>query len=168
MKVQFIGNVAGEDFEDVLIAKLDEVLVTTAEKLQEDKGANVESVIITEAEFTVGLKIEGIEEPQLLSVEHHEGQPEMFKWVVDLDNGKEENNEEESFVDEWTASMQQGKEKEFATIESVYDAGDLTLDEKETVGNMDKVTLNHKDGFKVVKVYQNDKLIQEYKLTPKA
>lgn len=168
MEVQFTGNVRGKDFEDKIVSKLDEIVVGTAERLMdEQEGLRIKEGVISGATFTIAYDVEGMEESQLLTVEHHKGHPEVLKWVVDLDAGESSSNEEASAYDDYTVAAAYGMEKEFEEVETLYDAPDLVFVEEENFGNMDKVTLQHKDGFLVIRVYQNKKLIQEYKATPK-
>ena len=165
MKVQFI-NAEDTDY-DSMGYQLVDILTETQAKLKEEKGEDVVDIVMIEAEFTLGLVIAGQEAPQYLTVEHHKGVPELFKWVVDLEKGSADNNEEASYFDAWSVAKYEGKEKTFVTVETVYDDGDLVLDSLEEYGTMEKRTLNHVDGFTVVRIYQDERLIQEYKLTPK-
>lgn len=167
MKVQIIGNVPMVDLEEQIVKRLEDIVVATADRLYMEKSVQVNDLFITNAEFTVALSIEGQAEPQLLTVEHHEGHPEIFKWVVDIDKEEAHSNEEQSEFDEWTVSVIDGEEKKFKPVKSVYDQAELQLEDKEEYGNMAKLTFVHDSGFKVVKVYQDGNLIQEYKLTPK-
>lgn len=167
MEIQFTGNVAEHDFEEKIIEKLEDIVDSTIERLQhENEGTVIESTVITGATFNIALNIKGVEEPQVLTVEHHEGHPEVFKWVVDLDADETLNNEKSSLYDDWTVAAAEGKEHLFTEIKSVYDHADLTLDKQVDYGTMSEVTLDHVDGYKVVKIYQHGKLIQEYKLIP--
>lgn len=168
MEIQFVGKVEDYDFEDVIVDKLGEIVDTTIARIEaENEGTVIKGAVVTEATFTIGLHIEGIEEPQLVTVEHYKGHPEVFKWVIDLDKDEQLNNEESSVFDAWSVATAKGEAKEFEEIKSIYDPTELSFEVEENFGDMDKVTLNHVDGYKVVKVYQNKKLIQEYRLTPK-
>lgn len=168
MEIQILGKVDVNDIEAIILSRLDEVLISTAERIEaENEGVKINGAVLTEATFTFGYEIEGIEEPQLVTVEHHEGHPEVFKWVIDLDNEEQLNNEESSVFDDWSVATANGEAEDFAEITSVYDPVNLSYESEENFGDMDKVTLNHVDGYKVVKVYQKKRLVQEYKLTPK-
>lgn len=167
MKVQITGN--NLDIEDVWY-KLNEVIDHTISKAQaENKGLFIEGTELVDAEFTVKFKVEGIDEPQVMTVEHHKGTPEIFQWVIDMDNDTEASNKEESMFDAWTASKVQGKDLTFEEINSIYDIMDI--DEipelTEEYSDMSKKVYQHKDGFRVVQVRQKRRLIQEYKLIPK-
>jgi hypothetical protein len=52
-------------------------------------------------------------------------------------------------------------------IVSEYDDADLEEESSEEFGDMSKTLYAHKDGYKVVRIYQKGKLIQEVKLIPK-
>lgn len=166
MKITFTGkNINVDD----LVNKLTEVIVTTSERLEkESKGKTViESTGIVEADFTIKFKVEGMDEPQVLTVEHHKGQPEMYQWIVNMDEDTIANNELDSMFDDYTVAKAKGEELKFKEIESIYNDADLTEESSEVYSDMAKIIFNHKDGFKVVRIYQDDKLIQEFKLIPK-
>lgn len=165
MKIKFVGKLN----VDMLASKLIEITESTIERLQKEQEADIEGYKIHEADITVKFDVKGMDEPQLLTIEHHKGHPEIFTWIVDVDKYEASNNEKESMFDDWTVAKAQGKEYQFKEIESVYNMEDLEEDESlyEVFGDMSKRVFNHKDGFKVVQVFQNDKLIQEYKLVPK-
>lgn len=166
MEVQFLGNVEEHDFTDVIVDRLGEIVDSTVERIMaENDGVVITGAVVTEATFTVGLHIVGIEEPQLVTVEHHKGHPEVFKWVIDLDEGVDVSNKDVSMFDSWSVSAANGDEQEFTEIESQYDPVALTFESEENFKDMDRVTLLHEDGFKVIKVYQHKHLVQEYKVT---
>ncbi|MED4619531.1 hypothetical protein [Priestia megaterium] len=159
----------GQIDKDTLIKKIEEVAESTIERVEQETGAKITGHEIHEAEVTVKVLVEGMDEPQVLTVEHHEGQKEMLTWVVDVDEETVLNNEEESLFDEYTVAKAQGKELEFKEVKTKYNLIDLTEDKSlaEEFSDMSKKVYDHKDGFKVVKVFQNKKLVQEYKLVPK-
>jgi hypothetical protein len=166
MKVQFVGKLN----IDAVAKKLVEIADSTIERIEkEQEGVNITGFEVHDAEFTVKLNVEGMDEPQVLTVEHHKGAPEMFKWIVNPETDEANSNEDESEFDAYTVAKAQGKEMEFKEIGSIY--GILDLEEitelSEVYGNMSKKVYEHKDGFRVVQVRQNRKLIQEYKLIPK-
>jgi hypothetical protein len=165
MKVQFIGELN----VDLLARKLIEIAENTALRLEKEQNVKINGYGIHEAEVTVKYDVEGMEEPQLLTVEHHKGQPEIFTWIVDVDKDETASNEKESMYDAWTVAKAQGKEHQFKEVKSVYNLIDLEEipELSEDFGDMSKKVYSHKDGFRVVKVFQNKKLIQEYKLIPK-
>lgn len=166
MKVQIIGTdlTIGQVTE-----KLSDVIHNTIEKVESEQGVKINSFGIVDSETTIKLHVEGMDEPQLITVEHHKGFPEMFKWIVNVDKDEANSNEEESEFDEYSVAKSNGEEKQFAEIESVYSIVDLQeiVDLSESYGNMSKKVYEHTDGFKVVQVRQNRRLIQEYKLIPK-
>lgn len=168
MEIEITGNVQSLDFEEVIVDKLDEIMTSTAERLMAEQDVKITGAVFTNAQFTLGFNIEGMEEPQLLTVEHHEGIPEMFKWVVDVDEDTKVSNEEKSAYDAWTVAKAKGEELEFEPVESLYNKADLKPTEQDVFGNMTRTVLSHKDGFKVSQVRQNGHLIQEYKMVPRA
>jgi hypothetical protein len=166
MKVEFVGKLN----IDAVAKKLIEIADSTAERVQsENEGVKINGFEVHDAEFTVKYHVEGIDEPQILTVEHHQGSPEMFKWIVNADKDETVNNEDESEFDAYTVAKAQGKEMEFAEIDSIYNIVDLTEipELTEDYGSMSKKVYEHTDGYRVVQVRQNRKLIQEYKLIPK-
>lgn len=167
MKVTFIGELNIEQ----LAKKLIEVADSTALRVeQENEGVKITGYELHDAEVTVKFNVEGMEEPQVLTVEHHKGHPEMLTWIVDMDNEKESSNEDESQFDAYTvAKVKDGKEPEFKEIESIYNIKDLTEIEEltESYGNMSKKVYEHTEGYRVAQIRQNKKLVQEVKLIPK-
>lgn len=167
MIVQFVGKLNAE----TLMEQLNDIVMNTAEKAMQENGgtATIHGAEIHDAEFTVKFQVEGMAEPQILTVEHHQGQPEMFKWIVNAETLESSSNKDESEFDEYTVAKAKGIEKEFIEIDSIYSILDLqeTVDLADNYGNMSKKVYEHIEGFKVVQVRQNRKLIQEYKLIPK-
>lgn len=168
MKVQIIGE--GLTINQVS-EKLCDVIGDTISRFADDNKSevNVEGFGVVEAEFTVKFKVEGIDEPQVMTVEHHKGSPEMFTWVVDMDKDSAVSNEDNSIFDEFTVAKSQGQELNFKEVESLYNIIDLEEipELTEEYSDMSKKVYVHKDAYRVVQVRQHRKLIQEYKLTPK-
>ncbi|MEH7117245.1 hypothetical protein V7128_07460 [Neobacillus vireti] len=162
MKVTFVGELN----IDIIAKKLLEVTESTIQRLEKEHGVKINGTKIHEADFSVKFDVEGMDEPQMLTVNHH-GMAEPFQWIVDMDENTEINNQEKSMFDEYTVKKYQGVEHEFKEVKSEYKKKDLTKESSEEFGDMSKVVYQHKDGFKVVQVFQNKKLIQEYKLIPK-
>ena len=164
MKVTFVGELNVE----LLAKKLLEVIENTAIKVQtENEGVKIKGFGIHEADVTVKFDVEGMDDPQLLTVEHHQGHPEVLQWIVNVDEDTMASNEKESMYDEYTVAKANGQDLNFKEIESLYRLIDLEEESREEYSDMHKVVYNHVDGFKVVKVFQHRKLIQEYKLVPK-
>lgn len=162
MKIKFTGNMTVKDVEN----KLQEVVDSTISKLKEgDTEVAIEGWELDEVEVQVKFKIEGVEEPQVLTIEHHEDQPEMFTWLVDMDKDQSLNNEEESLVDVWSASMAKGEAYDFEEIITEYGDDGLEEIDVEIYSDMSKKVYNIK-GTKdqLVRIYQYDKLVQEYRL----
>lgn len=166
MRIKFINaeNTSVSNMKD----KLQEVIRTTILNLQRDQDVEIEEATITEVQFTVGVVPEGGDEPQVLTVEHHEGFPEMFEWIVDLSEGKEATNKDKSFQSEQQVAMAKGIHQHFKEIESVYNEDDLKATSEQQAGDMAQVTYDHTDGFQVVRIYQEGRLVQEYKLSEQA
>jgi hypothetical protein len=162
MKVTFIGELN----TDIIAKKLMEVTESTIQRLEKEHAVKIKGTHIHEADISVKFDVEGMAEPQMLTVNHH-GMTEPFQWIVDVDKDTEINNQEKSMFDDWTVSKAQGVEHEFKEVKSDYNIIDLDEESSEEFGDMSKKIYKHKEGFKVVKVFQNKKLIQEYKLIPK-
>lgn len=164
MKVIVKGQIKPQELAEKLI----EVAQSTAERMEkENEGVKITGFDIHEAEVTVKYHVQGMDDPQVLTVEHHKGHPELLTWIVDMDEDTTANNEDESAFDEWSVAKAQGKEHQFAEIVSVYKDEDLTEESAEHYEDMSKVVYSHKEGFKVAKIFQDGKLIQEIKLIPK-
>lgn len=161
--------VSGSINIDKLAEKLLEVAENTVAKIEAENGAKINSYSIHEAEVTFKFDVEGIEEPQVMTVEHHEGHPEVFTWLVDADKGTEMSNEEDSLYDAWSVAQAMGEDMKFEEVQSIYSIVDLTEipELSEAFGDMSKKVYEHTGGFRVVQVRQDRKLIQEYKLVPK-
>lgn len=169
MEIEIIGNVDTIDFEEKIVEALDEVMTSTADRLQKEQGIKITGAEFTKALFTIGYFVEGMEDSQLLTVEHHTGVPEMFKWVVDLDKEERSHNEDVSAYDPWTVAMAKGEQKEFETVETIYVPEKDFIDEvqRDEYGDMSRVIYEHTNGNRVVQVLQKGRLIQEYTLIPK-
>lgn len=164
MKVIISGAVNPQD----LVDKLTKVAEETAEKLSKEQGVEFKGFKVHEAEITVKYDIEGVDEPQVLTVEHHEGYPELFTWLLNVDTETQSSNEDESQYDEYTVAKSKGEDIQFKEIESKFDSEDLTVETVEEYGDMAKETYYHVvDGSKVMQIKQDGKLIQELTLTPK-
>lgn len=161
--------VSGSINIDKLAEKLLEVAENTVAKIEAENGAKINSYSIHEAEVTFKFDVEGIEEPQVMTVEHHEGHPEVFTWLVDADKGTEMSNEDDSLYDAWSVAQAMGEDMKFEEVQSIYSIVDLTEipELSEAFGDMSKKVYEHTGGFRVVQVRQDRKLIQEYKLVPK-
>ena len=161
--------VSGSINIDKLAEKLLEVAENTVAKVQAEQGAKINGYSIHEAEVTFKFDVEGIEEPQVMTVEHHEGSHEVFTWLVDAEEDTASNNEDDSLYDAWSVAQAKGTDFAFNEVDSVYSIIDLEEipELSESFGDMSKKVYEHKEGFRVVQVRQNRKLIQEYKLIPK-
>lgn len=165
MKIKII-NAQKETMESIS-NRLEDIVENTVARLEKEQGVEIEDVVIEDVEYMLGLKVKGMEEVQFLSVEHHEGVPEVFMWVVDAEEGTAESNNEASFYDSWSVAKMQGLEQEFKTINSIFTDHDLGHLNTETFGNMEKHTFEHVGGYNVVRVYQDGRLVQEFKVLPK-
>lgn len=162
MKIKFTGKMTVAELEN----KLQEVLANTIDKLSDnDPDAVIEGWELDEVEVQVKFKIEGVDDPQILTVEHHKDQPEMFTWLVDMDEDRSLNNEEESLVDVWSASMAKGEPFEFEEIITEYGDDGLVEVDVEEYSDMSKKVYDIKGTQdQLVRIYQHGKLVQEYRL----
>lgn len=157
--------VKGELNVEQLAKKLIEVAENTALKVEQDTGAKINGYSVHEAEVTFKFNVEGMDEPQVMTVEHFKGQPELLTWIVDADADTTANNEDESLFDAWTVAQKEGTVLVFDEIKSEYDDNYLLLEDTEQYGDMSKEVYSFLEGKdKLVRVYQEDRLVQEYKL----
>lgn len=159
--------ITGEMSPMTLVDKIKQVAVETAQKLEAEQDVKLNGFKIHEAEVTVKYDIEGVDEPQVLTIEHHAGHPELFTWLLDAETGEKSSNEGESQYDEYTVAKSKGEDVQFKEIESIFNPEDLLLDNVEEFGDMAKETYNHVDGSKVMQIRQGGKLIQEMTLIEK-
>lgn len=162
MKVTFVGEINIQRMAEKLV----EIASSTVERLEKEHNTKINGYSIHEADVQVKFDVEGADEPQMLTVNHH-GMTEPFQWIVDMDKETEINNEDQSMFDEYSVAKAKGQEKQFEEIKSIYNDADLELEDVEAFDNMSKkvyTVLNEE--YKVVKVFQDDRLIQEYKLIP--
>lgn len=160
--------VKGSPNIEALAKKLIEVVDNTVEMLERDNpDVAVQDYVVLDAEVSFGLKMKGMEEPQAVMVNHGMGN-EVFTWVVGEDE-EPQTNKDESLFDQAQQALMTGQNIIFDEIESEYDEADLEYIEgsMELYGDMSKEMHLHADGFKVLRVYQFHKLIQEIKLTEK-
>lgn len=159
--------VKGELSVEQLAKKLIEVAEHTANKVEQDSEdkVSINAWKVHEAEVMFKFDVEGIDEPQIMTVEHHAGQSEALTWIIDTDTDTTATNEHESFIDTWTASQVKGEPLVFEEIESEYDDEGLVLEDTEQYADMSKEVYDFiGSDDKLVRVYQEDKLVQEYKL----
>ncbi|MFG3611477.1 hypothetical protein [Rummeliibacillus stabekisii] len=148
-----------------LASKLEGVANTTALMLERDNpDVKINGFSVVEAEVSVKYDIEGYDEPQMITVNHGAGS-EIFTWVVD--GNETENNKDESLFDDACKAIMRGEKPEFKEVQSEFKYDDLLLESSDKFLGMRKDLFTHKDGFKVVQVFQEGKLIQEYILRPK-
>lgn len=148
-----------------IIPRVEDIIKGTKESLVRDKDVTVTDTVISEIEITVGLNIEGVEETQFLTVEHHKGLEEPFTWLVDMNEPEAKANMEESFIDPVEAGLALGETPEFKEIEPKYPLSELTEEKVEEYGDMKEITYSTSDNLEeelVVKVFQGDKLVTEY------
>jgi len=167
MKVQMAGKMTVKEMTD----KLAEVVSETIKKVTEENGeTGIKSWDIHGADFTIKFELEGVEEAQVLTVEHYAGQSEMFTWLVNMDEDVALSNEDESMYDAWTTSLARGEELEFDKVDTLFDDTDLVLVNEETFSDLSKEIYTFKEKGnenKLVRVYQEGNLIQEYTLLAK-
>ncbi|MEC1647617.1 hypothetical protein [Bacillus halotolerans] len=163
MKVTFIGDIDTK----LMVSKLDEIATSTIERIEKEQGVKINGYSLHGADLLAKVNVEGVDEPQLLTVDHH-GMTEPFQWIVDMDKETHVNNQEESMFDQYTVAKAQGQEHELEEIESAYGDIILELEKSETYEGMErKVYSVINEDYKVVRVYQQGKLIQKIKLVPR-
>jgi len=153
-----------------IIPQLEDVIKGTKESLQRDKGVTIEDTVLSEINIKVGLGVEGKEEPQFLTIDHHEGVEEPFTWVVDLAEGKATNNEDNSFIDPYEAQLSKGETPDFEEIETKFPDEHLTIEKVDKVGDMQEIVYSTDESLEeaiIVKLFEEngDKLITEYAYT---
>ena len=123
------------------------------------------SIILKDVELGVLFNMHG--EKMLLSVEH-EGVRETFTIHVELDEAgnikKAKDNEEESFLDEYSRAIALGLESPTTTeIESVFNDEDLILIDTEIGGDLVAYTYAHalEKDLTVRRYYRNGVLVGE-------
>lgn len=165
MKLQITGSLSLAE----LTKKIEEIVESTIDRVKsEDDSLNITGWGVREADVTIEFTIEGEEEAQVMTVEHHEGQSEMFTWLVNTDEDTEVSNQEESMIDDWTAAVARDEELQFPEIESKFSEHNLDYESEEKYNDLTKIVYNFNQfnsTDKLVRVYQSGRLIQEYKLT---
>lgn len=167
MKVIVKGSLTVTELAKQII----EIAGETVKKVQiENEGVLIKDCNVAEAEVTFKFDIEGQDEPQLMTVTHHEGASEVFTWLVDVDRDKQvstTNNQDKSLYDPYSVATAQGKDFDFKEIQSEFSDVQLEQESTEEFGDMKKIMYDMEDGKKLVRVYHKGKLIQEYTLVPK-
>ncbi len=152
-------RIEGQQSVNKLGANIKEII----KKVQEKTGLDDLTCKIECAEVTVVFVKD--KEPQYLTV-NHDGVNEIFTVACMVDKKgnieKAVDNEEKSFLDEYTRALAKGEVKEYPVIESKYD--DSELEEKAVTdgGDMREVAYTHKEtGDTVIRYYKNGELIGE-------
>lgn len=152
------------------LTKLPKILKEVITEVQAKTGAENAPVKLDRAELIFTFMING--EPQYVTV-NHDGVPELFTVAVKLDEkGNIEravNNENESFLDEYTRAMAKGETKEYEPIQSIFKDEELEVVRVNDGGDIQEVISRHlATGDTVVQYYKNDVLVGEvaFEATP--
>lgn len=145
------------------INKLPTILRDVVTDIKEKAGVPDAPVKIERAEIVFTAMING--EPQYFTVDH-EGLKELFTVAVKLDEKgniiKAVNNENESFLDEYTRAMAKGETKEYKVIESIFKDEELETVRVNDGGDIQEIIYRHKEkGDTVVRYFKNGDLVGE-------
>ena len=144
--------------------KLSESIKEVVSDIQERAGLDASKIKIKDAQIGVLFKVGS--EMNYLSVEH-DGQREIFQVNVQLDEKgnikKKVDNEEESFVDDYTKAISKGLESPATKeIESVFNDEELEKVAEEHGGDLVAIYYKHKvTGEQVIRYFRNGVLVGE-------
>lgn len=145
------------------LTKLPKILKEILTEVQAKTGIENAPVKLDRAELTFTFNVNG--EPQYLSV-NHDDIAELFTVAVKLDDkGNIEravNNENESFLDEYTRARAKGVEKEYEVIQSTFKDEELETVRVNDGGDIQEIIYRHKEtGNTVVRYVKNGDLVGE-------
>lgn len=146
------------------LSKLPELVKEVTKDIQERAGIPASKFKIKDAQIGVVFKVGS--EMKYMAVEH-DGVAEIFQVQVQLDDKgnikKTVDNEEESFVDEYTRAVAKGLESPVTEeIESVYNLEELEEVARDDAGDLVAVYYNHKETTeRVVQYFRNGVLVAE-------
>lgn len=132
-------------------------------------GKSMDTVTVRDVQIGVVFDIGG--KKQMLSVEHG-GITEMFQVNVQLDEEgkikKAVDNEESTFMDDYSRAVANGEIKEYDEIPSAFAEDVLEKVYEEDGGDIKAVTYRHKETEEtVIRYYKNDVLVGEYSYSKK-
>jgi len=145
------------------ITKLPKVLKEAVSEVQARIGVDNAPVKIDRAEIVLAFKVNG--EEQYATVVH-EGVQELFTVAIKLDEKgnvvKAVDNENESFLDDYSRAVAKGETKEYEVIESVFKDEELELVRTNDGGDIQEIIYRHKvSGDTVVRYIKNGELVGE-------
>lgn len=145
------------------LTKLPKILKEIITEVQAKAGVESAPVKLDKAELVFTFMVNG--EPQYVTV-NHDGVPELFTVAVKLDeNGNIEravNNENETFLDEYTRAMAKGETKEYEVIQSSYKDEELETVRVNDGGDIQEIIYRHiETGNTVVRYIKNGDLVGE-------
>lgn len=145
------------------LTKLPKVLKEVLTEVKEKTGLVDAPVKLDRAELVFTFKVNG--EEQYATVDH-EGIKELFTVAVKLDEKgnieKSVNNENESFLDEYTRATAKGETKEYEIIQSEYSDTELETIRVNDGGDIQEIIYRHiETGDTVVRYIKNGNLVGE-------
>jgi hypothetical protein len=145
------------------LTKLPKILKEIITEVQAKAGVESAPVKLDKAELVFTFMVNG--EPQYVTV-NHDGVPELFTVAVRLDEkGNIEravNNENETFLDEYTRAMAKGETKEYEVIQSSYKDEELETVRVNDGGDIQEIIYRHiETGNTVVRYIKNGDLVGE-------
>lgn len=145
------------------LTKLPKILKEIITEVQAKAGVESAPVKLDKAELVFTFMVNG--EPQYVTVNHDEV-PELFTVAVRLDEkGNIEravNNENETFLDEYTRAMAKGETKEYEVIQSSYKDEELETVRVNDGGDIREIIYRHiETGNTVVRYIKNGDLVGE-------
>lgn len=156
MIIKFIGETS--------LNKLPKIVKEITADIQSRAGIEGSKFTVKDVELGLLFNVNG--EKMMLSSEV-DGVVEPFKIYVELDekgNVKaKKDNENESFMDEYSKAISRGEEKEYAEIESEFEDSDLEEVEVIEAFDMKEVKYRIKGSDEMaVRYYKNGLLVGEY------
>lgn len=145
------------------LTKLPKILKEIITEVQAKAGVESAPVKLDKAELVFTFMVNG--EPQYVTV-NHDGVPELFTVAVKLDEkGNIEravNNENETFLDEYTRAMAKGETKEYEVIQSSYKDEELETVRVNDGGDIQEIIYRHiETSNTVVRYIKNGDLVGE-------
>lgn len=153
------------------LPKLPKVLREVIDNIQERAGLSADKIRVKDVQVGVVLTVEG--EEKIISVTH-DNVTEMFQVHVKLDKkgdiSMSKDNEEESFLDDYSKAIAKGEQPSAGTeeIESSFDDADLEFLYEENGGDLvAEYFRNKKEDMNVIRYYRNGVLVGESGYIPK-
>lgn len=143
---------------------------TVVKDITERAGLSVKENDIKLKDVQIGVTFNVDGQERFLEV-CHDGITELFTVNVKLTEAGEidltKDNEEETFLDDYTRAIAKGEEKEYTAIESVYNQEELQLVDSVDGGDIvENIYKHEKTGDTVVQFYKNSELVGEFAYNP--